>query len=170
MNFECDGFYIDGDWLRWEDIPDEDDDEFTTHAERLEYEARIRWEFPNAELAIVEAFRDLLAVTKNYHWETGLHLNTYGDIGELYGAIKYGIKLHKPYAEGSDGRMGDDFVEIKTISPLSKSDTKGIKMKGNFNKVLLVKVDKEFQVQGKMFDRKNLEKRRSKIELSWEES
>lgn len=32
----------------------------------------------------------------------------YGDIGELFGAITYGIKLNKSYVQGSDGRLGND--------------------------------------------------------------
>ena len=57
---------------------------------------------------------------KSYHRETGLHLAVYGDIGELFGAITYGIKLNKTYAQGADGRLGNDHVEVKTITPFKR--------------------------------------------------
>ncbi len=51
------------------------------------------------------------------HLQTGLHLQVYGDIGELFAAITHGVKLHKNYAQGSDSRLGNDFIEVKTITP-----------------------------------------------------
>lgn len=66
-------------------------------------------------------FEDLTSLAESYHLETGLHLSVYGDIGELFGAITYGIKLNRTYAQGSDGRLGNDHVEIKTITPFKVS-------------------------------------------------
>ena len=161
-------FWIDGEWLSWDDIPDDaEDGEYSCELERLEYEAQIRWDFPGANVADVECFRDLLELAKRYHRQTTRHLNVYGDIGELYGAIKFGIKLHQAYAQGSDGRMGNDFVEIKTISPMSRSDSKSISLKGHFSKVLLVKIDDSFQVRGKFLNRRDLGNCKKNAKIVW---
>ncbi|MCL5776449.1 hypothetical protein M1105_05540 [Limibaculum sp. FT325] len=90
-------------------------------------------------------------------------------MGELFGAITYGIKLHRPYAQGSDGRLGNDFVEIKTISPFKGSDEVTIRLDRNFSKLLIVKIDEDFEVSGRMIDRKALPRSTEKfIRVSWE--
>ena len=111
-------FWIDGEWLDWDSIIDPEEVRYSRLAE-LEREAHLRLKYPNADLTLIPYFQDLLTLAESYFQETGQHLNVYGDIGELFGAIMYGIKLHRNYAQGSDGRLGDDFVEIKTISPLN---------------------------------------------------
>ena len=98
-------FYDDGEWVTWSEID-----------EQLRYK---EWgaKYPNAKRSIIPYFEDLISLAESYHLETGLHLSVYGDIGELFGAITYGIELNKTYAQGSDGRLGNDHVEIKTITP-----------------------------------------------------
>ena len=105
---------------------------------------------------------------KSYHRETGLHLAVYGDIGELFGAITYGIKLNKTYAQGADGRLGNDHVEVKTITPFKTKDVVVVDTAGNFNKLLVVKINEEFQVSGRMIDRKDLPKRQGRyLRVRW---
>ena len=99
-------FYDDGEWITWTEI--------NSHLERLEFEARI----PDIEADLVPIFQNLLSTAAEYYDLTGRHLQVYGDLGELYGAITHGIKLHRNYAQGSDGRLGDHFVEVKTITPI----------------------------------------------------
>lgn len=149
-------FYDDCEWITWSEI--------NSHLERLEFEAR----FPHLEVDLVPIFQDLLAVAENYHNLTGSHLQLYGDLGELYGAITHGIKLHRNYAQGSDGKLGNDFVEIKTITPFKSSDTITLNLKRNFSKVLIVKIDSEFEVQGRLVDRKALPKTKGDtLRLNW---
>ena len=120
------------------------------------------------DLELVPVFQNLLAVAQDYHKLTGSHLQVYGDLGELYGAIVYKIKLHRNYAQGSDGRLGNDFVEVKTITPFKSSDAVTLNLKGNFSKVLIVKVDEDFEVYGKLIDRKALPKTKGdRIVLDW---
>jgi len=149
-------FYDDGEWITWSEI--------NSHLERLEFEAR----FPHLDVDLVPIFQDLLAVAEDYHNLTGSHLQLYGDLGELYGAITHGIKLHRNYAQGSDGKLGNDFVEIKTITPFKSNDTITLNLKRNFSKVLIVKIDSEFEVQGRLIDRKALPKPKGDtLRISW---
>ena len=130
----------------------------------MEFEAR----FPNLDVDLVPIFQDLLAVAQNYYELTGSHLQVYGDLGELYGAITHGLKLHRNYAQGSDGKIGNHFVEVKTITPFKSNDTITLNLKRNFSKVLIVKIDSDFEVQGKLLDRKALPKvKGTSLKLSW---
>jgi len=148
--------YDDGEWITWSEI--------NSHLERLEFEAR----FPNLEVDLVPIFQALLAVAQDYHELTGSHLQVYGDLGELYGAITHGIKLHRNYAQGSDGKLGNHFVEVKTITPFKSKDTITLNLKRNFSKVLIVKIDADFEVQSRMIDRKALPKcKGGKLTLDW---
>lgn len=98
-------FYDDGEWVTWSEIND--------HLRSQEWAAK----YPNSIRSMIPYYENLLYIAESYHLETGFHLSVYGDIGELFGAITYGITLNKAYAKGSDGRIGNDHVEIKTITP-----------------------------------------------------
>ena len=149
-------FVDDGEWVTWSEID-----------EQLRYK---EWgaKYPNAIRSMIPYFEDLISLAESYHFETGSHLNVYGDIGELFGAITYGIKLNKQYSQGSDGRLGHDHVEIKTITPFKNRDEVIVKLSGNWSKLLIVKVNEEFQVSGRMIDRKMLPRRRAKfLRVKW---
>lgn len=153
---EGNAIYDDGEWITW--------DEINSHLERLEFQAR----FPNLDVDLVPIFQCLLTVAQDYHALTGSHLQVYGDLGELYGAITHGIKLHRNYAQGSDGRLGNDFVEVKTITPFKSTDMITLNLKRNFSKVLIVKINADFEVCSKLIDRKGLPKvNGDKLTLRW---
>lgn len=139
-------FYDDGEWVTWSEI-----------AEQVRYK---EWgaKYPNAKRSLIPYFEELLSLAESYHLETGLHLSVYGDIGELFGAITHGITLNKTYAQGSDGRLGNDFVEVKTITPFKQNDEVTVKLSGNFNKLLIVRINESFEVSSKLVDRKSLPK------------
>lgn len=148
--------YDDGEWITWTEI--------NSHLERLEFEAR----FPSLDVDLVPIFQTLLSAACDYHELTGRHLQVYGDLGELYGAITHGIKLHRNYAQGSDGRLGNDFVEVKTITPFKAKDTITLNLKRNFSKILIVKIDASFEVQSKLINRRVLPKvKGDKLVLHW---
>lgn len=151
-------FYEDGEWISWTEI--------NSHLERLEFEAR----FPNIDADLVPIFQILLSTAAEYYDLTGRHLQVYGDLGELYGAITHGIKLHRNYAQGSDGKLGNHFVEVKTITPFKAKDTICLNLKRNFSKVLIVKIDAEFEVRSKLIDRKRLPKTKGDmLRLNWDD-
>ena len=148
--------YDDGEWITWTEI--------NSHLARLEFEHR----YPHLDVDLVPIFQDLLSVAQQYHYLTDSHLQVYGDLGELYGAITHELKLHRNYAQGSDGKIGNDFVEVKTITPFKKSDTITLNLKRNFSKVLIVKIDFMFEVQSRLVDRKSLPKiKGDMLKLSW---
>jgi len=150
----------DGEWISW--------DEINEQIQYKEWRAR----YPNADLSLVPIFESLIGAAEEYYQLTGSHLQVYGDIGELYGAITHGIKLHRNYAQGSDGRLGNYFVEVKTITPFKNRDVVEINIDQNFSTVLIVKVNANFEVRGKLIDRKALpagKMRNNRLCINWSE-
>ncbi|TNE40681.1 MAG: hypothetical protein EP347_03165 [Alphaproteobacteria bacterium] len=155
MSFE-DSIWDDGEWVNWSDIHDQ--------IQHHEWKAK----HPNGDYSLVQIFYELLAVSEDYYLRTNRHLQVYGDLGELFGAITLGIKLHKNYAQGSDGRLGDDFIEVKTIAPFNGNDTVTVDMRGNFSKLLIVKINEDFEVSSRLIDRKELARRgKKKVRIKW---
>jgi hypothetical protein len=95
------------------------------------------------ELAMI--FESLVESAKAYYELTGRYLQIWGELGELYAEIKYGIKRHRPHTKGSDGKLGNDFIEIKTISPEKDGDQVQVKRAGNFNRLLVIKISEKFK-------------------------
>ena len=146
----------DGEWVSWDSI--------NRQIQYKEWGVR----YPNADLSLVPIFEDLIVLAEQYHFQTGKHLQVYGDIGELYGAITHGIKLHKNYAQGSDGRLGNDFIEVKTITPFKKNDRVTVNLTGNFSKLLIVKINEEFELSSKLIDRTSFPKTKGNmLKLKW---
>ena len=139
-----DGIWDDGEWISWDEIN-----------EQLRYK---EWgaKYPNADRSLIPIFEQLVSVAECYHEETGRHLQVYGDIGELFAAITLGVKLHRNYAPGSDGRLGDDFIEVKTITPFKSNDIVTVKASGNFNKLFVVKINEEFELSYRLVARRDL--------------
>lgn len=139
-----DGIYDDGEWISWDwingHIADQD----------------LQREYPKANLEVVKIFHELVALAAAYKQETGRHLQLWGELGELYAEIKYGVVRHRPGTQGSDGRIGNDWIEVKTISPEKLNEVIQVKRAGNFNKLLVVRISEDFEFQAKLIDRKLL--------------
>ena len=147
----------DGEWVSW--------DEINEQIQYKEWRAR----YPDADLSVVSIFETLLETAQTYHEFTGKHLQVYGDIGELYGVITHGLKLNRNYAQGSDGRIGNHLVEVKTITPFKKNNLVTLNLMRNFSKLLIVKINENFEVRGKLIDRKALPKvKGSRLVLDWD--
>jgi hypothetical protein len=147
----------DGEWIGWDEIS-------LSLAEQ-----ELRTKYPHADIALVPYLEELLELAERYYRKTGRHLQVYGDVGELFGAVMYGIKLHRNYAKGSDGRLGNDFVEIKTITPFKACDEVTVQLDRHFGKLLIVKVDANFQVSGRLLDRKHLPATRgNRLRVTWD--
>ncbi len=112
----------------------------------------------SANPQLVAIFDNLVDSAKSFYKLTDRYLQIWGELGELFAEIKYGIKRHKPHTRGSDGRLGNDFIEIKTISPEKKGDKVKVKRAGNFNKLLIIKIDKDFSFKAQLIARKYLSK------------
>ena len=113
---------------------------------------------PNSDPELIMIFDSLVESAVSYYELTGRYLQIWGELGELYAEVKYGIKRHKPHTQGSDGKLGNDFVEIKTISPEKGGGQVQVKRAGNFNKLLVVKISESFEFEGRFLDRKLLSK------------
>ena len=107
---------------------------------------------------LVTIFERLVDNAKSFYILTNRYLQVWGELGELYAEIEYGIKRHKPHTRGSDGKLGNDFIEIKTISPEKNSEQVKVKRAGNFNKLLIIKITKDFTFEGQLIARKDLSK------------
>lgn len=108
------------------------------------------------ELGLI--FEALVNNARAYHELTGRYLQIWGELGELYAEVNYGIKRHKPHTRGSDGKIGNDFVEIKTISPEKGGAQVQVKRAGNFNRLLVIMISGQFDFEGRFIKRKQLSK------------
>lgn len=157
MSDPSDGIWDDGEWVSWEYINGQ------------LHKNEICEEYPNADPDIAMLFEDLVSVAAEYKALTGRYLQIWGELGEVYAEVKYGIKRHKPATQGSDGRLGNDFVEVKTISPEKSHAIAQVKRAGNFNKLLVVRISEDFEFESKMIDRKSLKKGAGKhAKVNWE--
>lgn len=141
-----DGIYDDGEWISWDWIKGQ------LHKQEIQNE------YPQVDPQLAMLFEDLVLNAVDYHAMTGRYLQIWGELGELYAEVKYGIKRHKPHTKGSDGKMGNDFVEVKTISPEKDGEKVQVKRSGNFNKLLIIKIDENFKFEGRFIDRWKLSK------------
>ena len=156
INGSSDAIWDDGEWISWEWIN-----------EQL-YEQELKEKYPDANPELVENFENLVYEAIRYKEITGRYLPIFGELGEIFAEITFGINRHKPRTQGSDGRLGNDFIEIKTITPEKKNDQVSVKRQGNFNKLLAIKINEDFEFEARMIDRKKLSKGKGKIaKVSW---
>jgi hypothetical protein len=146
MSDSSDGIWDDGEWISWDWI----------NAQLADQERQS--EYPKARLEVIHVFEDLVRAAQDYFDATGRYLQIWGELGELYAEIKYGLVRHAPGTAGSDGRLGNDWIEVKTISPEKTTESIQVKRAGNFNKLLVVRINSEFEFQDKLIDRKKLSK------------
>ena len=95
LNFECLGFSSD----EWEELDDSELAEETLSN--------------NPELSKV--FNNLVYNAKLFHSLTNRYLQIWGELGELFGEIHYGIKRHKPHTKGSDGAYSHAWRSLNNI-------------------------------------------------------
>ena len=120
---------------------------------------------------LVNIFERLVDNAESFYTLTNRYLQIWGELGELFAEIEYGIKRHKPHTKGSDGKLGNDFIEIKTISPEKGNDQVRVKRAGNFNKLLIIKINSDFTFAGLLIARKDLPKGEGKYATaSWSNS
>lgn len=156
MSDPGDSIWDDGEWVSWDWI----------NSEITKQELRAR--FPKVAPELVLLFQDLIDHAQNYKLVTGRYLPVFGELGELFAEIQFGIKRHKPRTPGSDGRVGNDFIEIKTITPEKNGEKISVKRKGNFNKLLVVRISEDFEFEARMIERKKMGKSQGKFaRVAW---
>jgi len=146
-----DGIWDDDEWISWE---------YINQLRDLQDPKPVA---PPVSKELREIFDSLKHTAAAYKQHTGRYLDIFGELGELYAEIEFGIKRHKLNAPGSDGRLGNDFIEVKTISPLKQGDKVRVKRDGNFNKLYVVKISENFFFEGRMIDRRDLKKGKGKF-------
>ena len=103
-----------------------------------------------------EIFQDLVACAVRHFENTGRYLQVWGELGEIYAEIRFGLRRHGTHTAGSDGTIAGKRVEVKTISPEKAGDHVLVKSQGDFEQVLIVRIDEEFKFRAKLIDRSNL--------------
>lgn len=111
---------------------------------------------PFSVLEQTQIFQDLVDCAARHFQNTGRYLQVWGELGEIYAEIKFGLRRHETHRAGSDGTIAGKLVEVKAISPEKASDRVLVKSQGNFEQLLIVRIDRDFQFQGKLFDRSEL--------------
>ena len=141
-----DGIWDDGEFISWDWI--------NGHLAAQERQK----EFPGASPGLIEMFDHLVEVSVEYRQLTGRFLPLFGELGELYAEIRFGIKRHRPMSQGSDGKLGNDFVEIKTISPMKRASKVKVKRAGHFSKLCVVRITEECEFDARIIERRRLSK------------
>lgn len=112
--------------------------------------------FPFSTLEQSKIFYDLVDCAKRHFENTGRYFQIWGELGEIYAEIKFGLRRHGTHEAGSDGTIAGMLVEVKTISLEKSIDRVLVKSQGNFEQLLIVRIDRNFQFLGKLFDRSEL--------------
>ena len=153
-----DGIWDDGEWISWDWINEQI------------YEQELKSQYAVEDIRLAEIFERFVEVAVDYKKTTGRFLQIWRELGELYAQVKFGLNLHRPHVQGSDGKLGNDFVEAKTISPEKTKFTVTVSRRGNFSKLLIVKIDDEFNFEGRLVDRSLIGRKkgnRGSATLSW---
>lgn len=101
-------------------------------------------------------FQDLVDCAERHFKNTGRYLQVWGELGEIYAEIKFGLRRHGTHAPGSDGTIDGRLVEVKTISPEKGSNLVWVKSQGNFEQLLIVRIDRDFKFRSKLINRSEL--------------
>ncbi len=112
--------------------------------------------FPFSTLEQMAIFEELVDCSERHFKNTGRYLQIWGELGEIYAEIRFRLRRHESHRAGSDGTIDGKLVEVKTISPEKASDNVLVKAQGDFEELLIVRIDQDFQFQGKLFDRSEL--------------
>lgn len=119
--------------------------------------------FPYRMLEQITIFEKLVDCAERHFENTGRYLQIWGELGEIYAEIEFQLCRHETHRAGSDGTIDGKLVEVKTISPERGSDRVLVKAQGDFEQLLIVRIDQDFQFQGKLFDRDELAGRSGKF-------
>ena len=145
--------YISREWIDSR-LEDEPEDDASLVEPGMPFQSRDG--FPFSTLEQTQIFYDLVDCATRHFENTGRYLQVWGELGEIYAEIKFGLRLHGTHTAGSDGTIAGKLVEVKTISPERASDRVLVKSQGNFEQLLIVRIDRDFQFVGKLFDRREL--------------
>lgn len=145
--------YISRDWLD-EELKDNPPDRAKSLKPKEPFKSRDG--FPFSVLEQAEILEDLVDCAQRHFQNTGRYLQVWGELGEIYAEVRFGLCRHGTHRAGSDGTIGGKLVEVKTISPEKASDQVVVKSQGDFEQLLVVRIDENFAFTGKLFGREDL--------------
>lgn len=153
-----DGICDEGEWISWDWIN-----------EQIEAQETLAAELPSQQSKpLSPALTRLIADAKRYHAKHGKPSRILGELGERYIAEQFGMVRHKRCAQGSDGRIGDEFVEVKTITPGKKKQRICVKRAGHFGLLAIVRIDENYYFEARLIDRRHIQKGSGRsARLSW---
>lgn len=137
-----------------EELKDQPPDPANTLKPKQQFKGRDGFPFSAWEQA--DIFEDLVECAKRHFRNTGRYLQVWGELGEIYAEIKFGLRRHMTHHAGSDGTVNGKLVEVKTISPERVSDQVIVKSQGDFEQLLIVRIDENFEFTSKLIDRDKL--------------
>lgn len=145
--------YISRQWID-EKLSDQSPDSATSLKPKRPF--RSRDGFPFSVLEQAQILADLVDCADRHFRNTARYLQVWGELGEIYAEVKFGLRRHGTHRAGSDGTIDGRLVEVKTISPEKAGDKVVVKSQGDFEQLLIVRIDENFSFTGKLFDRKEL--------------
>jgi hypothetical protein len=140
------GIWDDGEWVSWAWINDQI---------ALQERQQIHVEFPkDAPQPEAPSLRRLVSEAASHdEANPGTPSPLWGKIGELYVAERFGVVLSRDHAQGHDGRLGDELVEIKTITPHKERSFVRVKRNGNFSVLAIIRVDEQHRFDARLIRR-----------------
>ena len=124
--------------------------------------------YSHVQPELLAIFEELVESVAKYRRLKGHHVPFLGELGELFAEIMFGITRHAPRTQGSDGKLGNELVEIKTITPDKKRDVVQVKRAGDFVNLIVVKITDDFQFGARTVHRCTLTRREDEYdEISW---
>jgi hypothetical protein len=146
-----DGIWDYGEWISWEwinsEIEAQEQSVVRTDAGNVEEEQPLDFE-------LRRSVREAMAC----ELRTGEPSLLWGRIGERYAAERFGLQLSRNNSQGHDGRIGNDFVEIKTITPLKQKPFVRVKRAGNFSMLAVIRVRPDYRFEARIVRRDRLPK------------
>lgn len=146
-------YYISNGWIDAE-LENEPKDKDLSDTPHRPFKSRDGLPFSTIEQ--INVFEDLVDCSIRHFKNTGRYLQIWGELGEIYAEIKFGLRRHGTHHAGSDGTIEGKLVEVKTISPEKTHGHVMVKSQGNFEKLLIIRINQDFEFQCKLFDRSEL--------------
>jgi len=147
--------YISREWIDSQ-LDDEPEDDAYSIEPSKRFQSREG--FPFSVLEQTGILQDLIDCAGRHFENTGRYLQVWGELGEIYAEIKFGLRRHGTHAAGSDGTIAGKLVEVKTISPEKTSGYVRVKSQGNFEQLLIVGINRKFEFRAKLLDRSELKR------------
>mgnify|MGYP003591886614 CR=1 FL=1 len=145
--------HISREWLE-EELRDQPRDD--SNRSELKEPFKSRGGFPFSVQKQAEILEDLIDCAERHFRNTGRYLQLWGELGEIYAEVKFGLCRHESHRAGSDGTIDGKLVEVKTISPEKAGDQVVVKSQGDFEQLLVVRIDESFGFTSKLFNRNEL--------------